>query len=221
MVTGDQQGSDALAGKGGSKSQISRACHCPYEDGDDMEHECVWKTKKDMMKLVEHGGPTFETQLKKSLPYSQVPVDNVFWKLQFMDEEHSILGSTPTCLLHLMLQGLFVYVGENIIEPLSPDIKNVLDDLCRALIPMLRQSGSKNNFPRCQFKNGITGLSQITADGREGVIFVLVILFSLPRFNIVTKREIFDRHPDKFPKAKARTVRKNYAFVCELLLITY
>jgi hypothetical protein len=221
MVLGDQEGNDALAGNTRHDANISRACYCPKAEASDMRHKCVWKTKQDMMDLVHNGGVTFGQQLQSCLTCSQVPVDNVFWKIEFMDDERSIHGSSPVCLLHLMLQGLFKYIGESIIEPLTRNGKGVLDDLCHYLIPMLRQSGVKNNFPHCQFKNGLTGLSQITADEREGTILVFLILFSLPRFNDVMQQEIFSKNPDRFPMGEVHTIRKNFAFVCELLLILY
>jgi hypothetical protein len=217
---GDMQGSDALAGKTNVHAHISRACHCPYHEADDPFHECKWKTKQEVVDIMQSES-TFKKQCEACDAYSQTPVDSVFYKLQFLDDIGNIHSSTPICLMHLMLQGLFKYDGENIIKAFGKNEKSRLDGLVRSLIPLLRQSGVKNGYPRCQFSNGLTNLSHITADEREGIIFVFVLLFSIPSYFQTVEENIFSEHKERFAEGTPRQNRKKYLLVCELLLITY
>jgi Plavaka transposase len=47
MVMGDMEGSDDLAGKTGHHANITRACYCPYNEGDDTTHKCTFKKKRN------------------------------------------------------------------------------------------------------------------------------------------------------------------------------
>ena len=227
MVLGDMEGSDILAGKGGSKQHVSRACHCPMSECADPFHKCKWKNVQDVANVFDYPEEPFkslEEQCEAGWGISQVPVTNAFYKIQFLDNEGSIHLNSPICLLHLMLQGLFKYLGDNIIEPMTAASKAVLDGLVRRLVPMLQQSGTKNGYPRCQFKNGITNLSEVTADEREGIVFIFFLLFTLPQFAEDTEKYIFRLHPDNFPQpsnGSYRQIRKDYAFCCELMLVLY
>ena len=154
MVLGDMQGSDAFAGKGAHHKQISRACHCPFSEASNTRHRCVWKTREEMMSIYYEAEDDFDAQVESCIAYNQVPVDNVFWELQFLDNKHSIHGCSPFCLLHLLLQGIYMYVMNCITDPLNTYSKGVLDDLCRALIPMMQQSGAKNDFPGVNLRMG-------------------------------------------------------------------
>lgn len=210
FIIADTQGADKLCGRylvytDGVK-RLHRTCTCPPESATDTDYRCTWVTMEEMMNVIDRGD---KEELAK---YSQQHIpDHAFRDLDFGANSNGIYGATPNDTLHGIKLGIMSYILEVFLEQdLNGPSRHYLDKALRELLPYMKQGGA-HNFPRMYFPNGITSLSNTTAEECVGILFVTYLIC------ITTHGRNALRQSDKISIARINL----YVQVFEKLLIFY
>lgn len=154
----------------GASAELSRphrACDCSHKQLDDPDRKCVFVEAADIFELMASGTAADQKA------YSIKPVINhAFAKLLIGDPVYSIFGATLTDIMHAVRQGTLRRGNLLLFCCLSAKGKKLLDTYSRQFHRDHRQSERKN-FPRASFVNGITTMSQISAEEQAGIVFIL------------------------------------------------
>jgi len=173
----DTQGADKLCGRylvyKDTVSRLHRACLCQPENAADTDQQCEWVTMERMMEAIDSEDKDVLAELSQHL----IP-DHAFRNIDFGSNPHGIYGATPNDILHGLKLGIISYVLENFMaSELSSGIRHALDNALFETLPHLKQGGNKS-YPRLYFPNGITTLTQTTADECLGILFITYVLCS-------------------------------------------
>jgi len=126
---------------------------------------------EEMMEVINRG-------VKEELTdYSQSYIpDHAFRHLDFGANVHGIYGATPNDILHGLKLGIMNYILVIFTEDeMNNSARHSLEQSLKSTLPHLRQGGGKQ-FPRLYFPNGITCLSNTTAEEVVGIVFVTYLL---------------------------------------------
>ena len=119
---------------------------------------------------------SYKPQNYHTLLTSQHKIPNhAFQNIDFGVNIHGISGATPNDILHGLKLGIIHYIMEVFLTDLKGKASNYLDMALKETLPHLKQGGNQH-FPRLYFPNGITSLSNVTADESHGILFVTYLL---------------------------------------------
>ena len=175
FVIADTQGADKLCGRYVSYNdliqRLHRSCKCSPADACDTKHCCEWVTMDEMMGVIERGDK------QELINYSQYLLpDHAFAEVDFGSNRFGIYGATPTDSLHVVKLGIIPYVLEVCFQnELTPSTRHLLNVAVKNTLPYLKQNGNKK-FPRLSFPNGITSLTNLTAEEHVGILFTTFVL---------------------------------------------
>jgi len=171
----DTQGADKLCGRyvvyNDSISRLHRACLCPPSEAANFANQCVFVTMEEMMEVIQRGAKEELTNYSQSY----IP-DHAFRNVNFGANVHGIYGATPHDVLHGLKLGIMNYILVIFTEDeMNNSARYSLEQSLKSTLPHLRQGGGKQ-FPRLYFPNGITCLSNTTAEEVVGIVFVTYLL---------------------------------------------
>ena len=122
------------------------------------------------MTIIQNGDKQQLTKLSQhKIPY------HAFQNIDFGVNIHGIYGATPNDILHGLKLGIIHYIMEVFLTNLKETASNYLDIALKKTLPHLKQGGNQH-FPRLYFPDGITSLSNVTADESHGILLVTYLL---------------------------------------------
>jgi hypothetical protein len=134
---------------------------------DNPDRKCVFVVAADIFEIMQTG--TADTLKKHSV--KQV-INHAFIKLVTGDPVRNIFGATLTDIMHSVRQGTLRRTNYLLFCCLSAKGKKALDSYSRRFHRQHRQS-ERQNFPRASFVNGLTTMSQISAEEQAGIVFIM------------------------------------------------
>ena len=191
-VLGDGKSQLQICGvyAGNKANHPSRACLVGRKQLSDYNHTCQWRIFSDVeedimdclkcMNLVEllnheeHKQYNEEELTSHLKALSIHPHNNAFTPAIMCRHPMGIFGATPTDPMHAFLHGVLDYAIEVYLGWYTPKEKSIVDRLVDRIFVTQRQS-TRKTFPRVDFTNGITNLTQITAEEWLGVAFTMLI----------------------------------------------
>jgi len=171
FVIEDMQESDMLCGCFGTHtSGVQR--HCPLCDVqnnhlDDCEIRCKFVEASDMTHIAERSDVSTIT------PWSQHQLKNAFNCIVFADPVCGILCATPGETMHAFRTGVVENVTNLLLSKVPGSKKAVLDNLAIAFHKSHRQTFRIKAYPKKSWSNGVTNLTNFTANERLGLVFCL------------------------------------------------
>jgi hypothetical protein len=144
-----------------------RTCDCTHDQLDNADRVCVFVHAAELFELMTTGTPA-ELKLQSVKPV----VNHAFAKLDVGDLTRNIFGATLTDIMHAIRQGTLRRSNHLLFGCLTAKGKQTLDAYSRTFHRQHRQS-ERNNFPRASFVDGITTMSQISAEEQAGIVFIL------------------------------------------------
>ena len=229
MFLGDAKSQDVICGRYGSIfcSKPCRACLVPFGSLPNYLHKCQWRNFDFVRQFIE---VALKGIKRLDLQDGDVPEDFDLnnpgvveamavlkdWSMHahvnaFQDHpmhghrRGGILSATPTDPMHAFLHGVLDYVIKTYVDYMSPIEKHVLDKFVDQVLVPQKQSERKM-FPRVNFTNGVTNLTQITAEEWAGVAFTLLV-FLMTQPGLCVHNSMVKRKFAKVP-AEERTVEE-------------
>ena len=181
FVIGDIQGGDKICCSAPSYNEsmrrICRQCDVHGWDCGDSEIKCNKIVQDDIIKLLRAKNFNALDNLNQYHVYS------AWFKVSFGACKYGIFSAgCPTEALHSLENGLIkdsitVLIKEMLTKTTSADLDVILKYMARG---WNRQhyltSGTNDNMPRSLFKDGISGLADVTAATQVGKMFAVVII---------------------------------------------
>ena len=146
-----------------------RACDVDFKGMGKPHVRCNFVTANAMAKIATSSDPVLRQR------WSMHKLDNIYHRIHFMDPVRGVYGATPSDLLHCVRSGPMKVCNKLILDEISPLGKKKLDNMARNFHKNNRQTYRKA-YPTTDFTNGITNLTNITADEHVGMMFLFVIL---------------------------------------------
>ena len=180
LVLGDIQGGDKICCRSASYLQtinrICRKCTIPGSECDNLNHECHKISMKAIKMLVANKDE------KRLSEINQYCVDSVWYNLTHGGCRFGIFSAAnPTEWLHALDNGLIEHCLNDLNKhKLTSYQREKLDEIVKAFTEMPRQhlmtANSNSDFPRLIWKNGISTLTDITADYKVGMLLTFVVV---------------------------------------------
>ena len=175
FIISDTQGADKLCGQYLTYREdirrLHRVCDCPPALAYNTSQKCKWVTMAEMMTVIENR----DQQELKDLSQHYIP-EHAFKQVDFGENPHGIYGATPNDILHGLKLGIIHYIMEIFAkDDLNPAACHHLDMALKETLPHLKQGGNQH-FPRLYFPNGITTLTNMTAEESLGILFLTYLL---------------------------------------------
>ena len=236
MFLGDAKSQDVICGRFGTIycQKPCRSCMTPFKSLPDHLVDCDWRKFNDLCDVTETalkamGRLSLEDCDKESHYHMHcVSVKDAMRQLQewsvhahinaFQDHplhghsDKGIMGATPTDPMHVFLHGVLDYVIKTYVDYMTPTEKHVLDKFVDQILVPQRQ-GIRKDFPRVNFTNGVSNLTQITAEEWAGVAFTLLTFLMTQTGTYIhgcmRKRKFKDFPvPNSRNKIKIKTIRE-------------
>lgn len=148
--------------------------------------------------------------------YGCHPVDLAFYHLDMGPNKRGVTGCTPTDCMHAFESGIVEMVLDVILSPLSNSSKKELDCLVMKLFDHnANRCTARENYPRTNFVNGFSSLSNLTADERIARLFTLCIVGDTKEGQAILKDRL---HPNFDSRRSARAARTSAILADEELL---
>jgi hypothetical protein len=180
LIVGDIQGGDKICCRSASyKVTLNRACrkcNIPGSELSNLEYDCKKISMRRIKKLVVSED---HDKLRK---YHQHCHPSTWYDLSYgMCKFGVFSAATPTEWLHALDNGIIEHCLRVLIEEkLSLEQNTELDELVQGMTKWPRQrsmsSDSNSSFPRLLWKNGITKLTELTADYKVGRLLTVVVI---------------------------------------------
>ena len=184
FIIGDNQGGDTICGRrihyGKTARRISRMCDAgPSQLGKPEIGSCKRLIMQDVMTLVT------EEKYKELYNLYQAQHWIAWFDLDYGGNPEGIFtAACPPEALHALENGIFFHMLHELFDVIlkSERAKGMLDQLIYSWnsypAQHLMRSYSIEGYPRLLYTNGITSLSNTTANDKVGMIFSLVIACS-------------------------------------------
>ena len=179
LVLGDIQGGDKICCRSASykstMNRICRKCTIPGDKCSDLTYECRKISMKSIKELVANKD---EQKLSK---INQYCVDSVWYDLTYGGCRFGIFSAAnPTEWLHALDNGLIQHCLNDLNEhKMTVQQSAKMDEIVMHFLEMPRQhlmtANSNSDFPRLLWKNGISTLTDITADHKVGMLLTFVV----------------------------------------------
>ena len=180
LVLGDIQGGDKICCRSASYlktiNRICRKCTIPGDQCDNLKYECRKISMKTIKQLVANKD---ESRLSE---INQYCVNSVWYDLTYGGCRFGIFSAAnPTEWLHALDNGLIEHCLNDINKhKLNTHQRQKMDEIAMQFLEMPRQhlmtANSNSDFPRLMWKNGISTLTDITADYKVGMLLTFVVL---------------------------------------------
>ena len=180
LVLGDIQGGDKICCRSASYLQtinrICRKCTIPGSECDNLSYECRRISMKSIKMLVANKDERRLSQI------NQYCVDSVWYNLTYGGCRFGIFSAAnPTEWLHALDNGLIKHCLNDLNKhKLTSHQREKLDEIVKNFTEMPRQhlmtANSNSDFPRFMWKNGISTLTDITADYNVGMLLTVVVV---------------------------------------------
>lgn len=180
LVLGDIQGGDKICCRSASYlssiNRICRKCTIPGNQCDNVNFECCKISMKTVKDLVANQDVTKLSQI------NQYCVNSVWYNLSYGGCRFGIFSAAnPTEWLHALDNGLIEHCLHDLYKHyLTMQQRVKLDELVMKFLEMPRQhlmtANSNSDFPRLMWKNGISTLTDITADYKVGMLLTIVVV---------------------------------------------
>ena len=181
LILGDIQGGDKICCRSASyKSSIQRICrkcNIPGDECHNLNYTCKRISMRKIKWLVKRED---RERLKK---YNQYCVKSIWYELNYGGCKFGVFSAAnPTERLHALDNGLIMYcLHELYSKLLTSDDLIELDKVVMGLTNLPRQklmsANSNSCFPRLLWKNSITGLKEITADYKVGMMLTVTVVY--------------------------------------------
>ena len=173
FIIQDMQEGDSLCGRYGTHGvgiqRHCRGCNVNHEDLDNPNVKCSYLLASNMAAIATNNDLSIRQQ------WSQHYLNNAFDHVPLADPVRGIFGATPIETMHAFRKGLIETVTLLVLDNVPDTKKAALDTLAMRFHTSHRQTIRKA-YPSTDFCNGITNLSNITANERHGLVFLFVIL---------------------------------------------
>lgn len=180
LVLGDIQGGDKICCRAPCYSntlkRLCRKCTIPGPECTNLDFKCHKVSMRRIKRLVE------KNDVNRLAKYHQYCVDSIWYDFHYGGCKFGIFtAATPTEWLHALDNGLIEHaLVELNLNRLDVDKRISMDTIVKGFVTWPRQrfmtSNSNSSFPRLLWKNGISTLSDITADYKYGMLFTVVIV---------------------------------------------
>ncbi len=180
LVIGDIQGGDKICCRSANYSEtlnrICRKCNIPGKECTNLDYECKKISMDKIKKLVAKGD---RAKLDK---YHQYCVSSIWYELNYGGCKFGIFSAAnPTEWMHALDNGLIEYCLKILMKEKLKDKECVeMDKYVMALTQLSRQklmsANSNSDYPRLMWKNGITKLSEVTADYKVGMLLTIIVV---------------------------------------------
>lgn len=180
LILGDVQGGDKICCRSAtyrsSVNRICRKCTIPGPECTNLDYKCQKVSMRKIKKLVSKNDLT---RLEK---YNQYCVKSIWYELSYGGCKFGVFSAAnPTEWLHALDNGLIEHCLNELYNcSLKTEQAVKLDKLVKELSQTPRQrlmtSDSNSSFPRLLWKGGITGLTDITADYKVGMLLTVIVV---------------------------------------------
>ena len=180
---GDTKSQDSLTCRVAHYKQIrtSYSCYCSFEDLCSTTQMCALVTQEEQHTLLqgcmEELNEADEQALFEAL--HDVSTQRCFSKAMFgLDYGGTKYGQFQACCLdpmHAYESGVLKMVCKGFVDPMFPACKERLDTFVDKIMSNQRSSESKN-FPRSNFKKGITNATLLTSNEWAGLLMTYLII---------------------------------------------
>jgi len=221
-VIADGEAADMLIGRYGSHSlslgRICRRCNVKSSELSNPDAEFDLITQQTLRHLME------VNDIKGLQKLSQHNFENAFERIDFGLKDVGIVDSVPHEPMHLLKQGLMLYVLVIFLNLLGSSIKAELDGMATSFWKTNRQSGF-SSYPRVNFSCGVASIANMTAGERVGVMFMLAVLLRNEEISAKLSdkkltRKYVVKTKDGVDEKKTETYKlENFLEVFEILLI--
>ena len=145
-----------------------RSCDEQYDHLDDFKISCKFVEASDTMTHI-----AITSDVATRTQWSQCQLKNPFNHIVFADPVCGILCATPGETMHAFRTGVVENVTNLLLSKVPGSKKAVLDNLAIAFHKSHRQTFRIKAYPKKSWSNGVTNLTNITANERLGLVFCL------------------------------------------------
>ena len=180
LVLGDVQGGDKICCRSATYrntvNRICRKCNIPGSECSNLDYSCKKVSMTKIKKLV------LKNDLTRLDKYNQHCVKSIWYELNYGGCKFGVFSAAnPTEWLHALDNGLIEHcLHELYTVTLSNERAVAMDKLVKQFLQMPRQrlmsSDSNSAFPRLLWKNGITRLTDVTADYKVGMLLTIIVV---------------------------------------------
>jgi hypothetical protein len=173
FIAADTPAADKLCAHYSSYSEgvkrLTCSCDVSFSDLDDPNFAChpvTW----DVMHMISTTGSK-----EQCAAVSQHQCHNAFANIEIGDPVYKIFGALPTDPMHSVRKGIMARSMSLIFDCMKASQKYRFDQLAQKFHKDHRQS-ARSSFPQTDFSNGVTNLSNMTANEECGLVFLLICL---------------------------------------------
>lgn len=180
LVVGDIQGGDKICGRAASYlsslNRICRKCTIPGHKCDNLDYVCRQITMSSIKELVANNN---ERELSAIHQYC---VNSVWYDLTYGGCKFGVFSAAnPTEWLHALDNGLIEHCLIDLNKhKLKSKQREKLDEIVMHFLEMPKQclmtANSNSEFPRLMWKNGISNLTDVTADYKVGMLLTVIVV---------------------------------------------
>ena len=174
-IIGDAQGHDQLCGRfchyGIGVKRLCRTCDVPPREASNPHFKCKRIKMSEIFALIEaNDGRALDA-------ISQHNYRSAFADICFGGDEFGLFSACCTEMLHALESGMVAYSLSILYNEMTDTELVELDKLVQYFTKLARQNGtsSRSRFPRFWFKDGVTSLSNVTANTKVGMMFAIVL----------------------------------------------
>ena len=180
---GDTKSQDSLTCRVAHYKQIrtSYSCYCSFEDLCSTTQMCALVTQEEQRTLLQGCMEEMDEAHEQALfdALHDVSTQRCFSKAMFgLDYGGTKYGQFQACCLdpmHAYESGVLKMVCKGFVDPMFPACKERLDTFVDKIMSNQRSSESKN-FPRSNFKKGITNATLLTSNEWAGLLMTYLII---------------------------------------------
>jgi hypothetical protein len=174
FIIGDIEGGNQLSGyRGFSRMdcpRVSMTCDCSTENAANIRVTCNRIKQADVQQLVRNNDIAALHAMR------QRPTNLAFFDVDCGNDPYGIFSMVMTEPLHSLESGLFPYIMDVLLHHIRGDTNRArLDRLIMEMARTPRQHGNAA-FPRLRWRDGVTSLTNLTADQKTGKFFAIAML---------------------------------------------
>jgi hypothetical protein len=151
---------------------LCRTCDVSFDDSADTTVYCQWISVADVLEVVAGQDRAELRQL------AQRPFFNSLYHIDCGNDPYGVFSMVHTAALHCIKMGLMEYMMTILLlEMKKKAFRQELDDLVIDLLKHSRQHGYEK-MPRILWQDGVTHLTNLTADLKVGKMFAVIVVAS-------------------------------------------
>ena len=142
-------------------------------------------------------------------------VDNAFFSLNFASP-YGIFGHSLADIMHLLEEGLILYVLATFLNPLSDSVLSQLDIYTEELLgPKANRCTGRRNFPRVNFTRGYSRLTLLASHERVGQLLALTLILLTKRGQSILESRFSPGFDERRVERAARFTGADVAVVAD------